>query len=142
MFQQRLKRVFMNKKQFYPAKPHLTYSLGFSNVSAVLEKGSHELKANFLYGQATSDMFSQIFPRCISLTRMYSLMLTNVWRKTTTLAPIITFWSSNSPSKLGENSSYFLLKSLHRAVNKTSCSSILGMHCLKVTNPLFRVKAS
>ena len=29
----------------------------------MLEKGSHVLKANFLYGQATSDMFSQIFAK-------------------------------------------------------------------------------
>ena len=75
-------------------------------------------------------------PECSSLTRMYSLMLTRVCKKTTTAAPTITFLSSSSPSKLGQK---FFIPSLpieHKRVtpkkfaqNRGTCnSSIIFTH--------------
>ena len=59
----------------------------------------------FNYHESLIAKFASETPECSSLTRMYSLMLTKVWKKTTTAAPTITLLSSSSPSKLGQNES-------------------------------------
>ena len=59
----------------------------------------------FNYHESLIAKFASETPEYSSLTRMYSLMLTKVWKKTTTAAPTITLLSSSSPSKLGQNES-------------------------------------